>query len=364
MRQRRSNTSAKPRIQSRRTGRTQMTSSKKRPCTNLVIASFAGIALVLTSFILLHVFAPAQSTDVLHSIRSWVRREDAALTQRADGRMRSGDSPSASAPVFKIDVLESFPHDPDAFTQGLSFGIDGYLYESTGLFGRSSLRRTDVRTGVVQKSVDLRKDEFGEGVAMASGDRIVQVLWKVGRGYVYDRATMAQQWEFQTGGEAWGIVRVPGTDDLYLSDGSSTLKVLQMDQGRVVEKRSLKVYDGGREVGLLNELEIVDDELWANVYMSDFIARIDPNTGLVTSWLDCRGILDERRIPKGHQIDVLNGIAWDATSRGLYITGKLWPNVFKVRASDRKIADRVGDTTDAFFLDRARVEYIHRYVIA
>lgn len=271
------------------------------------------------------------------------------------------------AHVFGVDVVAEFAHDAHAFTQGLAFADDGFLYESTGLYGRSSLRRIDVRTGTVVQSHDLKNDEFGEGVTLASrgGRHLIQVLWKVGRGYVYDRATMQKLDQFEFDSEAWGIAQASAdADEIFLSDGSSTIQVFRMVDGKFSAVRRVKVFDGDQEVGLLNELEMIGDELWANVYMSDFIARIDPRTGVVNSWLDLRGILKKEAIPRGHRIDVLNGIAHDSTSGAVYVTGKLWPTLFSIRVSDTRVSTNVSSIVDAFFLDPARVEYIHRYIIA
>lgn len=271
-----------------------------------------------------------------------------------------------TAPVFKVDIVAEYPHDANAFTQGLIFADDGYMYESTGLKGQSTLRRINLESGNVVQTHSLRDDEFGEGVTLVSdADHLLQVLWKVGRGYVYDRATMMPLHEVQFGTEAWGVAQsATKGNEVFLSDGSSTISVFQLSDGKFTRLRRIKVFDGAREVGLLNELEVIDGDLWANVYMTDFIVRIDPTTGLVKSWLDLRGILKPHMIPKGHDVDVLNGIAHDISTGAIYVTGKLWPTLFSIRVSGHRVADDVSSVVDAFFLDPARVEYIHRYIIA
>lgn len=272
------------------------------------------------------------------------------------------------APVFKVDLLAEYPHDSMAFTQGITYGTDGFLYESTGLYGHSTLRRTEVKTGNIVEMVRLADNEFGEGLTLASQDaaHVLQVLWKVGRGYVYDRATLKRLSTFNIGGEAWGITQTAAnSNEYFLSDGSSSIHVFTLAEGGKVHfKRSFTVRDGPYQVGLLNELEIVRGELWANVFMADCIARIDTQTGYVNSWVDLKGILKTRHIPKNHKADVLNGIAYNPTDDVIYVTGKLWPKLFSIRPSSQLTAKSIRDITDPFFLDPSRVEYIHRYVIA
>lgn len=272
------------------------------------------------------------------------------------------------APVHKIRVVGEYPHDKHAFTQGLLMSSDGYLYESTGLYGRSTLRKVDLKSGSVIDSRKLPDDEFGEGVTLSSEDdmHLVQVMWKIGKGYVYDRATLQRLAAFQLPGEAWGITQMrPGSKNLILSDGSSTLHVLSVDlMGKVKIERTIEVRDGDKPVGLLNELEMVSGELWANVFMADVIARIDVSTGRVNSWVDCRDLLDSSSIPIGHRVDVLNGIAHDPETDVVYLTGKLWPKLFAVRVSEERIADSVSDIVNAFFLDPKRVNYVLKHMLA
>lgn len=272
------------------------------------------------------------------------------------------------APVYKAKVVAEYPHDKDAFTQGLLLSSDGYLYESTGLYGRSTLRKVDLSSGSVLESNKLPDDEFGEGVTLSSenDEHLVQVMWKIGKGYVYDRATLQRLASFQLPGEAWGITQMrPGSNNLILSDGTSTLHIFSVDGTGAVElERTIEVKDGEKPVGLLNELEMVNGELWANIFMTEVIARIDVSTGIVNSWIDCRYLLDSSSIPVGHRVDVLNGIAHDTKTNVVYVTGKLWPKLFAIRVSEERVAYSVSDIVNAFFLDPKRVNYVLKHMLA
>lgn len=269
------------------------------------------------------------------------------------------------APVFKVEVIAQYVHDLNAFTQGLAC-LAGRLYESTGLHGSSSVRRVDITTGDVLDIHLLAQEDFGEGLAASDGvnPQLVQVLWKVGKGYVYDRDTLRQIYSFDFDGDGWGLAARKGTNEFYLTDGTSRVKVFRLDNRQFVLVRTFTVRDGRNEVGLLNELEFIGDELWANVWMSDFVARINPETGIVTAWLDLRGILQKENIPVGHKVDVLNGIAYDETTRSIFITGKQWPKLFSIKTTKEKIADDITAVTNAFFLNREEVDYVLKNVAA
>ncbi|KAI0567736.1 glutaminyl-peptide cyclotransferase isoform X1 [Gracilaria domingensis] len=278
-------------------------------------------------------------------------------------------SPSSAskdmAPVFKAKVLQEYDHDHKAFTQGLVY-FENHMYESTGLYGESSLRKVDVSTGKLLDLHQLESNHFGEGLAVVGedGSLLMQVLWKVGKGYVYDRNTLHRLFEFSYDGDAWGLASLPGDrNQIYLSDGTSAIKVFRLQGSSFKLTRQFTVLDGSKEVGLLNELEIVRDELWANVWMSDFIARIDPRSGKVKGWLDLRETLRQSAIPKGHRIDVLNGIAYDEKSSSIYVTGKYWPKLFSIGLTDQLVADNITEVTKAFFLNPEDVEYVHNHVI-
>jgi glutamine cyclotransferase len=232
----------------------------------------------------------------------------------------------APAPVHGYKVVRSYPHDRQAFTQGLEF-VDGVLYESTGLNGRSGIRKVNLTTGEVLKVQPLDAAYFGEGITVWK-NRIVQLTWQSGLGFVYDRDTIQQQRTFRYSGEGWGLTH--DGKRLFMSDGTETLRLL--DPEKLAQVGSLTVRDGGRPVSQLNELEFMKGEILANVWQSERVAVISPSTGRVTSWIDLTGLLDPR---ERAGIDVLNGIAYDAKGDRLFVTGKLWPRVFEIQVVRR-----------------------------
>ncbi|MCH8804780.1 MAG: glutaminyl-peptide cyclotransferase [Planctomycetes bacterium] len=226
-------------------------------------------------------------------------------------------------------VVRTLPHDPGAYTQGLLFH-EGFLYEGTGQYGESSLRKVELDTGKVLRIERLPRHLFGEGIALW-GDRIAQLTWRAGVGQVRDRETFRLLRQFRYDGEGWGLTH-DGTH-LILSDGSATLRFLDPEDFTV--KRTLHVTDRGRPLRNLNELEMVRGELFANVWQTQRIARISLETGRVNGWIDLRGLLAQARraARPGHKLDVLNGIAYDAKGDRLFVTGKLWPVVFEIRVA-------------------------------
>lgn len=233
----------------------------------------------------------------------------------ADGRQ----SEQGPAPV---EVVARYPHDRGAYTQGLVWH-DGVIYESTGLQGESTLRRVDLETGEVLTRIDLAGDHFGEGVAII-GDRLYQLTWRSGVAFVYDLTTLAVVDSLHYEGEGWGLTH-DGTS-LIMSDGSDRLKFLDPADFRVL--REVQVRDRGAPLTSLNELEFINGEVWANVYQSDYIVRIDPESGDVEGWIDLSSLLSREDRTGG--VDVLNGIAWDSAGARLLVTGKRWPYVFHV----------------------------------
>ncbi len=238
----------------------------------------------------------------------------------------SAQAAGPAAPVHGYEVVRAYPHDREAFTQGLVY-LDGHFYESTGLNGRSSLRRVEPETGRVlaRRAVDRRY--FAEGLTHW-GDRLIQLTWETGIGFVYDRASFEPRGTFRYEGEGWGL-----TQDgrrLILSDGTAALRFFDPETLR--EKGRVTVRDGGEPVARLNELEMVDGLVYANVWLTDRIAIIDPDTGRVTGWLDLSG-LGPGGVDAGNA--VLNGIAYDAVGRRLFVTGKLWPKVYEIRMRRR-----------------------------
>jgi glutaminyl-peptide cyclotransferase len=232
---------------------------------------------------------------------------------------------SPATPRLVPRVLRRLPHDTTAFTQGLLVH-QGRLLESTGLQGHSGVREVEAATGRVVRRADLSSTEFGEGIA-AIGGRIYQVTWKSHRGHVFDARTFAQVDSFRFDGEGWGLASDGAL--LYLSDGTSGIRVIDPNGYRVV--RTIRVTEAGQPVHMLNELEWVKGELWANVYWTGLIARIDPASGRIVGWIDVRRLLSEeenkRLEPRG---GVANGIAYDSSSARLLVTGKYWPFVFQL----------------------------------
>lgn len=239
------------------------------------------------------------------------------------------------APVAKATVVQSFPHDTGAFTQGLLVD-NGQFVESTGLVGRSSLRRVDRVTGNVLKKIDVPSPYFAEGLALLRG-KLYQLTWQSGKGFVYDLNSFADQGSFLYSGEGWGLT-TDGTS-LILSDGTSHLRFLDPANFRVT--KTIVVRDGDRELTQLNELEYIRGEVWANVWHTDWIVRIDPNSGQIVGVVDLRGLLPNAE--RTSSTDVLNGIAYDAAGDRLFVTGKLWPKVYEIRipgVPTRKAAPR------------------------
>jgi glutamine cyclotransferase len=230
---------------------------------------------------------------------------------------------AAEVPAYTCQVVGVYPHDRNAFTQGLVCQ-DGALFETTGLNGRSTLRRVELRTGRVLQQASLTAEFFGEGMTIL-GDRIFQVTWQNHRGFVYDLATFAVEREFTYTGEGWGLTNDGRT--LILSDGTDVLRFLDPVTCKVL--RSVSVTNRGRPVAMLNELEYVKGEILANVWQTDTIVRIDPASGEVRGTIDCSGLL--AREDYGFQTDVLNGIAYDAAGDRLFLTGKNWPKLFEVK---------------------------------
>jgi glutaminyl-peptide cyclotransferase len=223
-------------------------------------------------------------------------------------------------PILRPKVKASYPHDSQAFTQGLEFDR-GSLFESTGLHGRSSIRRVELETGRVLQETKLASQYFGEGLTVWQS-KIIQLTWETQIGFVYDRDTFRRTGTFRYKGEGWGLTH--NATNLIMSDGSATLRFLDPDS--FAEKQRLLVTDAGIPVTDLNELEWIDREIYANVWRTNFIARISPK-GRVASWLDLGDLV--KSTGQGGD-NVLNGIAYDSRGRRLFVTGKQWPRVFEI----------------------------------
>jgi glutaminyl-peptide cyclotransferase len=227
-----------------------------------------------------------------------------------------------ATPVYGFEVVNVYPHDREAFTQGLLFR-DGVLYESTGLNGRSSLRKVQLETGKVLQRIDVESRYFAEGLTDWN-TRLIQLTWNTNVGFVYDLTSFKRTQTFSYTGEGWGLTR----DDrrLIMSDGTSTLRFL--DPQSLAVTGQVQVVDGGTGVRDLNELEFIDGEVYANVWLTDRIAVIAPSTGRVSAWINLAGLIDRRTLSGDA---VLNGIAYDAQRKRLFVTGKLWPSLFEIR---------------------------------
>ncbi len=238
----------------------------------------------------------------------------------------------SAMPMRDYVVLNAYPHDPAAFTQGLAYH-DRFLYEGTGLYGGTSIRRIDPKTGKVLQMQSLSRHRFGEGIALRD-NLIVQLTWRAGIGYVRDRETFEVLRTFRYYGEGWGIT-FDGTH-FIMSDGSAKLRFLNPET--FVVTSSLTVTDRGRPLRYLNELEFVGGELFANVWGIDRIACISPRTGKVNAWIDLgslRAVAAKEAAP-GHPLGVLNGVAHDAAEDRLFVTGKKWPLMFEIRLKKPK----------------------------
>ena len=235
-------------------------------------------------------------------------------------------SGQSQAPTQGFVTVNRFPHDPKAYCQGLVFR-DGFLYEGTGNYGESSLRKVELQTGRVLQRHNLDAHLFGEGIALWE-NQIIQLTWKSRQAIVYDLASFQEQRRFAYKGQGWGLTH--DGQFLIMSDGTATLRFIDPKTFEV--KRQLLVRDGSRRINQLNELEYVEGEIYANVWYDDRIARISPTSGRVLAWIDLSRLYPAAQRP--HRDAVLNGIAYDAKSHRLFVTGKDWPRLFEIRVSD------------------------------
>jgi len=223
--------------------------------------------------------------------------------------------------TYRYKVVKSYPHDRHAYTQGLVYD-EGFFYEGTGQLGQSTLRKVEAQTGKVISQVNLDGSLFGEGVALL-GDRIYQLTWTTKVGFVYDKNTLSQLNKIYYQTQGWGLTTMD--NKLVMSDGTNVIWFLDADFNVL---SSVEVWDNKGIVENLNELEMIDGELWANIWQTDHIARIDPVTGKVLGYVELSNILS--REDRSQETDVLNGIAWDAVNKRLFVTGKYWPRLFEI----------------------------------
>lgn len=232
-------------------------------------------------------------------------------------------APVQELPTYTYQIVETYPHDPKAYTQGLVFH-EGMLYESTGQYGESSLRRVELKKGKVKKKIEVPGQYFAEGMTILNG-KIYQLTWQQSKGFIYDLKEFKLEGEFSYEGEGWGLT----TDGqfLILSDGTDRLRFIDPATFRVI--RTVSVLNNREPLPDINELEYIHGEIYANVWKMDKIARIDPQTGQVVAWVDLSGLRPEGSF--GSTENVLNGIAYDSTQDRLFVTGKRWPKLFEIR---------------------------------
>ncbi|WP_436517612.1 glutaminyl-peptide cyclotransferase [Ekhidna sp. To15] len=235
--------------------------------------------------------------------------------------------PESEPEAYSLDVKNTYPHDTDDYTQGLLIK-DGSLYESTGRRGASSFKKKNITTGETEKIVNLASDLFGEGLTLYK-DEFYQLTWESGVGFVYnDQMEQVRTFNYQVQG--WGLTTL--NDELILTDETEKLYFIEPESFTV--KREIQVYDNQGKIDSLNELEVIDGLIYANVYQEDYIVVVDPNTGEVLQKIDCSGLLSEA---ESDAADVLNGIAYDASNGRIYITGKWWPKLFEVTFQPKTI---------------------------
>ena len=246
-----------------------------------------------------------------------------------------GQAAHAAAPLYGYTIVHTYPHDPGAFTEGL-FYLDGYLYESTGLEKHSMIRKERLEDGKVVLSRPLAPQYFGEGIVEWK-DRLIQLTWRSQIGFIYDLATFRPIGRFSYPGEGWALTQ--NGHDLIMSDGTPNIRFL--DPKRLKEIRRITVTSDGTPISNINELEWVKGEILANIWMTNYIARIDPATGKVVGWVDLTGLL-ETADATGDPNQVLNGIAYDAKGDRLFVTGKDWPKLYEIKLVKKPGAVVVG----------------------
>ncbi|MCX5846402.1 MAG: glutaminyl-peptide cyclotransferase [Deltaproteobacteria bacterium] len=235
---------------------------------------------------------------------------------------------TTGATIHGFRIINTYPHDPEAFTQGLVFH-KGYLYEGTGRHGHSTLRKVELKTGGILKSHRLPIEYFGEGITIWQ-NKLIQLTWQSHTGFIYDLQSFRLLRTFSYPTEGWGITC--DGNNLIMSDGTAILRFL--DPRKFTMVKQIEVKDRGRPIPYLNELEYIKGEIFANIWDTGYIARISPQTGRVLGWIDLRGLY--RLVDNGKRVDVLNGIAYDTKNNRLFVTGKFWPKLFEIRLEAQK----------------------------
>jgi glutamine cyclotransferase len=235
----------------------------------------------------------------------------------------------AQAPKeYTYKVVKSYPHDVNAYTQGL-FYYNGFLYESTGLNGQSSLRKVDIKTGTIMQISKVARKFFTEGICLLN-NKIYQLTWENQQCFIYDANSFKQTGYFSYNTEGWGLTT--NGNELIMSDGSSTIYF--RDPSSFAEIRRITVRNGKNEMNYINELEYINGEIWANVYTKDFIIRINPDNGNVTGIIHLKNLLPMNL--RTARTDVLNGIAYDAQNKRIFVTGKNWPKLYEIVLVEKK----------------------------
>ena len=246
------------------------------------------------------------------------------LPEQSASRFQTTEPP---VPVWTCDIVNIYPHDPSAYTQGLIYH-DGVLIESTGLYGQSSLRRVELRTGKILKRISVSGEYFAEGMTLFKG-RIYQLTWEHGKGFIYDPASFRVVGEFAYEGEGWGLTHDGRA--LIMSNGTSEIRFINPESFKT--EKTISVNLKGRSVPRINELEYIKGEIYANVWQADLIIRIEPETGRVLGLIDTTGLLRENLADPAN--DVLNGIAYDEKGDRIFVTGKRWPKLFQIRLREK-----------------------------
>ena len=226
-------------------------------------------------------------------------------------------------PVESVEVINTYPHDSEAYTQGLLV-YDGFLYESTGLYGKSGVFKKDIKTGKILQGIWNDKKYFGEGIVILK-DKIYQLTWQNETLVLYDAGPLKEIKKIEYQGEGWGLTT--NGRHLFMSNGSSTLFVRDPASFKIIRK--MDVRDGITPVERLNELEFINGEIWANIYLEDLVVRISPKNGKVKGWIDLSSL--RSYLPGNAQVDVINGIAYDQKTDRMFVTGKHWPRLFEIK---------------------------------
>jgi glutamine cyclotransferase len=258
-------------------------------------------------------------------------------TQTANSNVATNAAATAAAtpeavPTYSYKIKNVWPHDRRAYTQGLIF-LDGILWESTGQYGSSSLRKVELKTGKVIKQIAVPPQYFAEGMTVFH-NKVFQLTWQEQKGFIYDPATFQKQGEFAYSGEGWGLTH--DGESLIMSDGTNQIRFL--DPSTLRTTRTISVFDAGVPLHQLNELEYIDGEIYANIWQTDRIVKIDPKSGKILGWIDLSGLLKTK--DRSGEEDVLNGIAYDAAGKRLFVTGKMWPKLFEIEIVKDKDKER------------------------